>query len=128
MEVLLRAAALLVLTSLVQLLLRKNTPELAMLLGLAAVTMVLLTAVRYATAFQSMASTVNAILGDHAELTAPLIKCVGVGLITRLGAGFCRDASQGAAASALELLGTVCALAIAMPLLMSVLKTIGGLL
>ena len=46
----------------------------------------------------------------------------------RLGANFCKDASQGAAAATIELLGTVCALGIAMPLLLSVLKTIGGLL
>lgn len=128
MELVIRASLLLTLTALVQLLIRRQTPELALLTGIVSVTLVLLAAGGYAKSFQTLVSTANGILGDQAGLTAPLFKCVGVGLVSRLGANFCKDASQGAAAATIELLGTVCALGIAMPLLLSVLKTIGGLL
>ena len=69
----------------------------------------------------------RAISGTASAFTAPVLKCAAVAIVTKLSAELCRDASQGAAAGAVELAGTVCALSIAMPLVMSMLKMIGGI-
>ena len=46
---------------------------------------------------------------------------------SRFSAESCRDASQNAAASAVEFAGAACSLGVVLPLLVSVLKTLGGL-
>ena len=48
--------------------------------------------------------------------------------MTRVTADLCKDASQNAAASAVELAGTFCALGIIMPLLLTMLKMVGEFL
>ena len=99
-----------------------------MLTTMAAVTAVLVAAGSYAGAFRELTELARTMLGAGGEAVGPLLKCAAVGVVTKLGANFCRDASQSAAAAAVELLGTVCALSVAMPLLLGVLKTIGRLL
>ena len=128
MEALLKALGLLLFTVLIRLLLSKREPELSLLLGLAAVSLVLLTALRSAASLRALVENARQLLGERGELTTPLLKCVGAALVSRLGADFCRDASHSAEAAALEWMGTVCALGIAAPLLLSVMNSLGGLL
>ena len=58
----------------------------------------------------------------------PVLKCLAIAIITKITSELCRDASQNTASAAIELLGTVCALSVAMPLIVSMLKTVGGLI
>ena len=58
----------------------------------------------------------------------PLIKCCAAAIVAKLTADLCREASQGAAASAAELLGVLCALGAAMPLIGNMLSAIGEML
>ncbi len=55
------------------------------------------------------------------------MKCLDIAAVSRLSAELCRAASQGAASAVVDLMGTVCALSVAMPLILSVVNTIGGL-
>ena len=56
------------------------------------------------------------------------MKCLGIAFISKFGADLCRDASQSALASAVEAAGTLCAAALVMPMILSLMTTIGGLL
>ena len=49
-------------------------------------------------------------------------------VITKITAELCQDASQNTASAAIELIGTVCALSVAMPLIVSMIKSVGGLI
>ena len=60
----------------------------------------------------------------HASGSSPVMKCVGIGLITNLAGQVCRDAQQGTAASAVELCGVFCALYAALPLVESLLTVV----
>lgn len=128
MELLFKAAALLLIGSLIGLLIRKNSPELALLVNLASVTVVFLLSSSVANEWRSAVETVGRLTKNTGVMTHPVLKCLAVAIISRLSAELCRDASQGAASSAVELMGTVCALSIALPLILSVVKVIGGLL
>ena len=128
MEVLFKAAAVLLLSALIGLLLKKNAPELALLLSLAAVTAVALAACAFLEPFQELTETLRALLDDGELFLRPVLKCLAVALLARFAGDLCRDASQSAAASALDFAASVCALSIAMPLLLSVIKSLGGLL
>ena len=59
--------------------------------------------------------------GLPVELFAPLVKTVGIALVSRTGSDLCRDAGESALASVVETAGTLCALLAALPLLRAVL-------
>ena len=128
MNLLYRATAVLLLSSLLGILLKKNAPELSLLLSLAAVLFVFLSAMSAAEQFREFVRTIQSYLSGMDMLMLPVFKCLGIAVISRVGAELCRDANQAAAASSLELMGTVCALGVAMPLILSLVKTLGGLL
>ena len=128
MEIVFKASALLLVSALIGLLLRKNAPELALVLSFTAVLLVSVTALHLAVAFQELLELIQTMAGETSLFLLPILKCVLIGLLTKMAADLCRDVSQAAAASSLELLGTVCAVSISMPQIMSVLKAIGGLL
>lgn len=128
MEQMIRIAAAAVCTLLVCLLLRKTNPELAALLSMAAVAVMLIAAVSMSEGLREMKALLQERFGLNETLLLPMFKCVAAAIVTRLTADLCKDASQTAAASAVELAGTLCALGLVMPLMMTMLKMLGGLL
>ena len=64
--------------------------------------------------------------GLERELFTPLLKIIGISLVSRLGADLCKDAGQGALSSLVELSGTLCALLAAAPLLAAAAHVFGG--
>lgn len=127
MELLLRAAAAALAAAVIGLLIRRKNPELALLLSACTVVMILIAASGFLDGLQSLLQTVRTLGGGREALTEPLVKCFAVGLVTKMSAELCSEASNRAAASAIELAGSVCAMGIVMPLLLSMLKMIGGM-
>ena len=110
------------------LLLRRKNPELTSLLSVAAVAVLLIAALRWAMPFRELSETVRTMTDGKETLLAPVLKCVAAAVVTQITADLCRDASQSALASAAELTGTLFALGLSMPLIVSMLKMLGGLL
>lgn len=128
MDVIARAAAAAVIGSILALLLRRYTPELSLLLAIATGAVILWICA-------GIASHVAEALRDLAEkgdisavYVSPVMKCIGIGLVTDLAAQICRDAQQGSIASGVELCGTLCALAVSLPLIQAILSTVEKLL
>lgn len=128
MELVLRSAAVALSATLAGLLLKKNNPELSLTLSMTAVTVIMIAALSFIKGILELGETVQNLFGVSETLVLPVIKCVAVAITTKVAADLCRDSSQGAAASSVELAGTVCAISVIMPLIVSMLKTIGGLL
>ena len=63
-----------------------------------------------------------------AELFTPLIKTVGIALLSRTGSDLCRDAGEGAIASVLETAGAVAAIAVSLPLFRAAWELLRSLL
>ena len=110
------------------LLLRPKNAELSMLLGTATVTALLITALGQAGSMRSLADTARALLGRDELYTAAVLKCVAISIVTKLCAELCQDASQRSVAAAVELAGTLCAMGVSLPLILSVLKLVGSLI
>ena len=127
MEIVLRAAAIGVVGSVLALLLKKNAPEMALLTILAAGLVVLYLSSGVCARITDAIREIAQNGGVASSYLAPVLKCVGIGLVTHLAAQVCRDAQQGSAASAVELCGTFCALYIALPLIESLLSMVGKL-
>ena len=110
------------------LIIRKSNPELSLLLSMAAVTLVLGAA---ATLFRPLADLwekTRELYGVGDAYLLPVVKCCAVALVAKLTAELCREASQSAAASAVEYLGVLCALGAAMPLIVNMMTAIGEML
>ena len=107
---------------------RKQVPEIAVLLSLAGVCAIL----AYALDLVSSIKVILERLMDAAQLSptvaAPVIKTVGISVLTRFGAEVCRDAKESGLAAAVEFAGAAAALCLAIPLLQLVLDMISELL
>lgn len=122
MEMVTQVTALCVVGALLALVLKRGTPETALLLTLGTAVVVLL----------SLAGTVEELMtfleelaersGVSRELFIPLYKTVGIALVVKVGGSLCRDAGESALGSVVETAGAACALLVALPLLRAVLS------
>jgi len=125
MELIYKASALALLSAVAGLLLKKHNPEAALLLSALTAVGILIAAMGLLNGLQELREQVKHIVGESEVLIAPIMKCLAIAIVTRIAAELCKDSAQNAAAAAVELAGTVCAVSTVMPLLMSVLKMIG---
>ena len=110
------------------LLLEKSHPELAILLALSVCAGLLLFGLsRLGTVLSALKQLAQA-GGLSSDLLQPLVKTVGIALVTRTGVELCRDAKQGAMASVVEMAGAFCAIIVSLPLLGAVWKLLRGML
>lgn len=110
------------------LLLEKSHPELAILLALSVCAGLLLFGLsRLGTVLSALKQLAQA-GGLSSDLLQPLVKTVGIALVTRTGAELCRDAKQGAMASVVEMAGAFCAIIVSLPLLGAVWELMRGML
>ena len=128
MELVTQTAGICVVAALLGLVLRRGSPEVTLLLTLAAAAAVLLALGQPLGELLAFLDSLTVQAGVSPALFRPLYKIVGIALVIKVGGGLCRDAGESALASVLELAGTVCALLAALPLLRAVLELIGELL
>ncbi|EOS63434.1 stage III sporulation protein AD [Oscillibacter sp. 1-3] len=121
MEQVFQVTGLCVVGALLALVLKKGSPELALLLALAAVAAVLLFLAEALGELLDFLREVGAASGLSEDLFIPLYKTAGIALVVKAGGSLCRDAGESALASAVETAGTVCALLVSLPLLRAVL-------
>lgn len=110
------------------LVLRQQRPELAMVLSLCACALGAAMLLSYLTPLLELGARLARRAELKEDLTAPLWKCLGLGLLTEISASVCADAGQAALAKLVELGGCILCLAVSLPLLQAVLALIEGLL
>jgi len=76
----------------------------------------------------SFINEAGSLTGLSAAVLAPVMKCVGIGIVSRLAAEICRDGGQAAMAASVELCGAVCALYSALPIVSTLLDMLEGML
>ena len=117
-----QAAALCVIGALLAVVVRRGSPETALLVTLAAAAVVLLF---LSGALEELTDFLRELAensGVSLALFGPLYKTVAIALVVKVGAGLCRDAGESALASVVETAGAVCALLVSLPLLRAVLE------
>ena len=108
--------------ALLVLVVKRGSPETALLLTLAAAVTVLL--LLLAGAMEDLVAFLRELgeaSGISEDLFVPLYKTVGIALVVKVGGSLCKDAGESALGSVVEMAGTVCALLVALPLLRAVL-------
>lgn len=100
--------------------LRKHTPEFALLLTLAAGLWMLTAAASGLGAAVALMEELTDLAGLSEELLEPVVKTVALSVLTKLTVEICRSAGEGGVAAFVETVGTVLALAVALPLVRAV--------
>ena len=124
----LKVAAVAVAAALCAMVLQRQVQELALVLALAAGVLILAFSMDALRGLRAMMDTLAGTAGISPQILSPVVKTVGIAVVTRITAELCRDAKEGGIAAFVETAGAAMALFVAMPLLEAVLATITGLL
>ena len=127
MTLLMKAAALGLMGAVTALLLKKNAPELGLALSIAVSLAAAGLAVELLGQLQQIVVMAQEQTGLSPAIVGPVLKCVGIGAVTRLAADLCKDAGQSAIASAVEMCGAACAMGVSLPLIRALLQMISEL-
>lgn len=123
-ELAVQAAGVCVTAALLALVVKRGSPESALLLTLGAAVAVLLALGGAARDIADFFRELGSRSGIPAGLLTPLYKTVGIAVVVKIGGGLCADAGERALAAVVETAGAVCALAAALPLLRAVLDLV----
>lgn len=128
MEAMAKLAAVGVTAVVLSAVLRKNTPELALLLALAAGLWMLAQAAAGLGAAVAMMRELAGQAGVSEVLLEPVVKAVALSILTKLTAEICKSAGEGGVAAFVETAGAALALLAALPLVRAVAQLMGELL
>lgn len=123
-----RIVAVCLVGALLAVLLKKTSPDMALLLALAVCLGVLAALTK---GLEEVVTFLRVLLewgGLSAELFVPLLKTVGIALISRTGGALCRDAGEGAMAGLVEMAGAFAAILVSLPLFRAAWQMLEGLL
>ena len=128
MELAVKAAGAALIACVCMVLIKKQSPEHALLLGTMTAVTISAAAVMAGTQVVQLWTEISQSDAISGAVVAPVAKCVALGIITRLSADLCRDSGSAAIASAVELIGCVCALLATGPLMVMLVEMVGGIL
>lgn len=120
MELMVKVAAVAITAAVLGAVLRKNTPELALVLGLCAGLWMLGAVADGLGAVVALMKELAFTAGLSEELLQPVVKTVALSILTRVTAEICRAAGEGGIAAFVETAGTVLAIVVALPLVRAV--------
>lgn len=124
----LKIAAVAIIAAICAVVVKKNVQELGLVLALMAGALILSYALGAVQSVRDVLDTLADTAGLSPAVLSPVIKTVGIAIITHVSAEVCRDAKESGIASFLETAGAACALFVALPLVRAVLDMVVGLL
>ena len=124
MDLLLKGTVICIVAALLVSVLKRNTPELALLLILAVVGAVMAGTFSLYGELVLLWKELIGQAGLDSALFSPLIKIMAISLITGIGRDICLDSGQKTLSFLMELTGTVCAFSAATPLLKKVVSVL----
>ena len=127
MDDMVKVAALAITAALCACVVKKQVRELGLVLALAAGALILGMAFRALSGLGMLLDSLSELAGLSPAVLSPVLKTVGISILTKITAELCRDAGEGGIASFVETAGTAMALCVSVPLLRSVLDTLSGL-
>lgn len=128
MEVLVKIAAVAVAGAVLGLVIRKNSPEMALLLTIGLAVFAIYLAYDIISEITDFMRSVAETAEIAPSSLAIVLKIVGVSIIAKIASDVCKDAGQSSVASGVELAASFTALYIAVPLFETVISMIRSLL
>jgi stage III sporulation protein AD len=127
MDLILKAVVIGISGGVLTLIIKRTNPELSVLLTLTVCVFIVGMALEVFSEVAEVFKLIELNSSFSSAYTAPLLKCVGIGITARIGSDVCRDSGQEAVASGVEICGAFCALYVSLPLIKTMLRIIGEL-
>lgn len=124
MESLIKAAAVGIVASVIGLVVKKNSPEMALLLSVSAGVIIIGFALGIISGLRSFIEDIAETAGISQALILPVIKTIGIAVSGRIASDICRDAGHSSSASAIELIAAISAIYVSLPLMKTVIQMI----
>ena len=128
MSEIIKVAAAAVAAAVCAVVVRRQAPELGLVLTICAGALILLYCSGALSAAMDLMDKLVEAGGLSGQVVGPVIKTAGIAIVTRLAADFCRDAKEGGLASAVELAGAALALVTVLPLMSAVVDLLTELI
>lgn len=128
MEQMIPVAATALLGGLIAVFLKREAGEIALLLSIATTVLLLVLVGAAAVEILNLLRDLARQASVSDALLTPMLKVLGIEVVTNLAAHICQDAGEGGIASTVELAGAICALYTAIPVIQAVLILIEELL
>ena len=128
MDSIVRFTAVCVIGAVLALFVKKNSPDMGLMVALAVCAVVLASLLIPVREILDLLRQMIEWSGLQEEVFMPLLKTLGIGLICRVGADLCRDAGQSAVASLVEMGGAFGAILVSVPLLRAVWEMLQSLI
>ena len=123
-----KLAAIAVAAAICAVVVRKSAAELSFAIALTAGAVILSAVVTALEGVRELMDYLTELAGLSPALLAPVLKTVGIAILTKLSAALCKDVGEGGIASFVETAGTACALLVSLPLIRTVLDMVGEFL
>ena len=107
--------------------LKKHSGEVSVLLGLSATVILGLFFLKLIQPILSFAEELRELSGLEGDLLEPVVKCMGIGLLSQICVNICTDSGQSAIGKMIEASGCVLCLYLSLPLFRGVLSLLGAL-
>lgn len=123
-----KIAAIAVAAALCSVVVKKNVSELGLVLAMAAGALILSCSLGALDSVKALMDTLADTAGLSPAILSPVLKTVGIAILTKVASELCKDAKEGGIAAFVETAGAAAALFVCLPLLQTVLNMITGLL
>ena len=127
MDIIIKAVVIGVAGAVLALIIKRTNPEISTVLTLTVCMVIVGVSMKVFSSVSEVLELVEVGSGFSSAYTAPVLKCVGIGITARLGSDLCKDSRQEAVASSVEICGALCALYVSLPLIKTMLRMIGEL-
>lgn len=124
MELMLKVCAVVAVGSIAVLLLKRTLPEMSQIAEIALLVSLVVSSAGVLSRVVALLFELGNISGLSRELITPLIKTVGISIVTKLSCDVCRESGILSAATYVELLGGAVAVSFSAPLVFSILEKI----
>ena len=109
-------------------LLKKQTPEIAIFVALAAGALIFMSVLPVLTEAVGFIRHLGYLADGLGEYTGLALRVIGVAYMAEIGASVCNDAKESAIAAKIDLAGRVIILVMAMPVIVDIVRIVTGLL
>lgn len=106
----------------------KIKPEYGILAALAGSSLIFFMGIQKVQVILEALDTIRGYAGVSQEYVRILLKMLGIAYVAEFSSSLCKDAGQAAIAGQIDFVGKVAMIVLSMPILTSLLKTMGGIL
>ena len=117
-----------IVTTIAVLVVKQSKPEIAVFVGLAGSLLIFIEIINMLSGIFTVFNTIITKTGVSSDLFSTLLKIIGVGYLTEFSASLCSDSGNSSIADKILLGGKIVILVLAMPIFISIINIVTGLL